>query len=347
MPNKGRVLITGGLGYIGSHTAVSLVQSGYDVILIDNLSIGSTLILDRIQKIVGGEVPFHNMDMTDYEALRGVMKQYKDIIGIMHFAAYISVEESLIDPLTYYHNNVVSTLNALRIMQECAIHHIIYSSSCTVYGQPDILPVTESTPTIRGVTPYGNSKKIGEEILEDVVRASDGLKAISLRYFNPIGAHESGLIGELPIGLPHHLVPFMTQAVAGKRPHLRVFGDDFPTPDGTAIRDYIHVMDVADAHVKAMHRIQTGAADDKYEMFNVGLGEGVSVLQVIQAFERSTQLTVPYKVYDRRPGDIAMIYADCSLIEKKMAWKAAYSLEEMTSSAWRWQQEMLSSGLMT
>lgn len=335
-----KVLVTGGTGYIGSHTAVELINGGYEVFIVDNLSNSDIGVLDGIQKITGVKPYFEKLDLTEKQAVEAFFRKNPDIGSIIHFAASKAVGESVEKPLLYYKNNLLSLVNLLEIMIDGKVPNMVFSSSCTVYGQPERLPVDESAPVQKAMSPYGNTKQIAEEIIQDTIHASDGINAISLRYFNPIGAHESALIGELPLGVPQNLVPFVTQTAAGIREQLKVFGNDYDTPDGTAIRDYIHVVDLAKAHVIALERMLGNQNKNRYEYFNLGTGEGYSVLQVIKSFEKVTGQKLNYKIVDRRPGDIEKIWADTSVSNRELGWKAEKSLDEMMRSAWKWQLQL-------
>ncbi|AVR46304.1 UDP-glucose 4-epimerase GalE [Christiangramia fulva] len=337
---KNKVLVTGGLGFIGSHTVVALQQEGIEVVIIDNLSNSSIDVLGGIAQITGKTPEFENIDLREKEAVRKFFEKYPDIQDVIHFAASKAVGESVEKPLLYYENNISSLVYLLKELQKRKDSRIIFSSSCTVYGQADELPITEDAPVKKAESPYGNTKQIGEEIISDTCRINKQFKASSLRYFNPIGAHPSAQIGELPIGTPQNLVPFITQTAIGKRKELSVFGDDYPTPDGTAIRDYIHVMDLAEAHVKALKRLIDHKEKDNYEVFNLGTGKGNSVLEVIQTFEKATGVKLPYKITDRREGDITAAYADTTKANKELGWKASRSLEDALKSAWKWQKEV-------
>lgn len=337
---KGKILVTGGTGYIGSHTAVELLNSEYEVVIVDNLSNSSEKVIDGIEKITGKRPEFANFDLCEVDKLDGFFGQHADIKAIIHFAASKAVGESVEKPLLYYRNNLQSLINLLELMPEHGIRHIVFSSSCTVYGQPENLPVTEESPILPAESPYGNTKQISEEILRDTLRSNDELNAISLRYFNPVGAHDSALIGELPLGVPANLVPFITQTAAGLRDSLKVFGSDYNTPDGTAVRDYIHVVDLAQAHVIAVNRMLEKQQKSNYEVFNLGTGKGSSVLEVIKAFESSTGVKLNYKIVDRRAGDIEQVWADTSFANQELGWKAKLDLNTMMSSAWKWQQQL-------
>jgi UDP-glucose 4-epimerase len=339
-----KILVTGGTGYIGSHTVVELQQSGYEVLVIDNLSNSSEKILDLVAKITGHRPLFQQLDLCDKTALDAFLKNNPGISGVIHFAALKAVGESVEFPLKYYHNNLTALLNLLEEMQQNGISNLVFSSSCTVYGEPDSLPVTELAPVKPALSPYGNTKQISEEIIADTVHAGS-LKAISLRYFNPIGAHESGLIGELPLGVPNNLVPFITQTAIGKRKQLSIFGDDYDTPDGTCIRDYIHVVDLARAHIVALERMTQGLSETPQEVFNIGTGTGYSVLDAVRTFEQVTGVALNYRIAGRRPGDVPKVWADTTLANLKLGWKAEKGLEEMMRSAWKWEKN-LASGIM-
>ncbi len=331
--------MTGGTGFIGSHTAVSLIEEGFEVLIVDDLSNSREEVLDNIQGITGIKPLFKKLDLRDIDALRSILLE-NPVESIIHFAAKKAVGESVVKPLLYYDVNINSLLNLLKVMNEFDIGSLIFSSSCTVYGQPDKLPVTESTPYKPAESVYGNTKQIGEEIIRDYCQANDSINAISLRYFNPVGAHPSAQIGELPLGVPNNLVPFITQSAIGKIPALNVFGNDYNTHDGTAIRDYIHVMDLAEAHVQALKRSQGKKQKSNYEFFNVGTGKGNSVLDVIKSFEKVTEQNLDYQFVDRRPGDIEKIFADTRLAESELGWKAKRDLDDMMSSAWEWQNNV-------
>jgi UDP-glucose 4-epimerase len=334
-----KVLVTGGTGFIGSHTAVELLNYGYEVCIIDNLSNSRIEVLGGIEKITGKKTVFENFDLCDLAKLQSFCLANPGIDAIIHFAAMKAVGESVEKPLAYYRNNLLSLLNILQVMQEFAIPCLVFSSSCTVYGQPDALPVTEHSAIKPANSPYGNTKQISEEIIRDTIAAS-GLKAISLRYFNPIGAHVSALIGELPLGMPMNLVPYITQTVIGIREELRIFGADYDTPDGTGIRDYIHVVDLARAHVVAITRLLNNSNRQSYEVFNLGTGKGLSVMEVVNAFEKATGCKVNYRIYPRRPGDIASVYADTTLANQELGWKSDTSIEASLLSAWNWEKAL-------
>ncbi|RVU26506.1 UDP-glucose 4-epimerase GalE [Sandaracinomonas limnophila] len=333
------VLITGGAGFIGSHTYVNLIENGYKPIILDNFSNSNKDVINHLQTITGQEVKFYTGDVKDANLLNQLFSENK-IEGVIHFAADKAVGESVANPLKYYENNLYSTILLLKKMEEFGIKNFVFSSSCTVYGEPKELPVTENSPIQQAVSPYGNTKQICEEIIADTVKSNKGLKAIALRYFNPIGAHSSGLIGELPLGVPANLIPFLTQSVAGLRGPLQVFGTDYPTPDGSAIRDYIHVVDLAAAHTKALEYAAKQTENSFYDVFNIGTGKGSSVLEVILAFEKANNIKVKYEIKPRREGDITAVYADTSKSEKNLNWKANKSLEEALKDAWTWQKNI-------
>ncbi len=338
MNKKGKILVTGGTGYIGSHTTVELIEQGYEVLIIDNLSNSEAFIVDRIEQITGVRPEFYEFDLLDNNKLDIFFKEHTDLIGVIHFAAAKAVGESVEKPLHYYRNNIVTMINLLEGMIKYNIENFVFSSSCTVYGQPDKLPVTEEAPVKPAESPYGYTKQVNENILKDTIASGANIKGIALRYFNPIGAHHSGLIGELPRGVPNNLLPFITQTAYGIREELKVFGDDYNTPDGSCIRDYIHVVDLAKAHIVAIERLINKKNKTKYEMFNVGTGNGFSVLEVIKAFERSTGEKLNYKIVGRRAGDIEQIWADTTIGNNELGWKAEKTIDEMTLSAWRWEQ---------
>jgi UDP-glucose 4-epimerase len=333
-----KILVTGGLGYIGSHTVVELFRSGHEAVIVDDLSNATLDVLPALERLVSGNIPFYHVDILDEAGMERVFEQESPIDGIIHFAAKKSVSESLDEPLKYYENNIKGLIHIMRLVEDFNVANLVFSSSCTVYGQPEQVPVSEQTPTTRSVTPYGNSKLIAEMMLEEYTRLRDGLGTVMLRYFNPVGAHESGLIGELPRGVPANLMPFITQTAAGVRDTLKVFGNDYATRDGTAIRDYIHVVDLADAHVKAIEWLQNHPGE--IEFFNVGTGNGQTVLEVIESFERSTGQKLAYELVDRRQGDIEQIWADTTKVEHVLGWKASRSLDEMTHSAWEWEKKI-------
>ncbi|MBR4391152.1 MAG: UDP-glucose 4-epimerase GalE [Bacteroidales bacterium] len=332
-----KILVTGGTGYIGSHTVVELQNAGFDVVIVDALFNSQKEVVDHIAAITGKVPEFEAFDLTDNKKTADFFKRHSDLTGVIHFAAHKAVGESVQHPIKYYRNNLVSLMNILEEMNTHGIQHLVFSSSCTVYGQADRLPVSESAPIKKAESPYGNTKQIAEEIITDTVHVSK-LNAIALRYFNPIGAHESGLIGELPNGVPDNLLPYITQTAYGIREQLKVFGDDYNTPDGTPIRDYIHVVDLAKAHVKAIQRMVQGQMKQAFEVFNLGTGNGYSVLEVIKAFEKATGIKINYKIVGRREGDIEQIWADPSYSNRELGWKAERSLDEMVASAWKWEQ---------
>ena len=332
-----RIIVTGGTGYIGSHTVVELQNAGYDVIIVDDLSNSNIDVLIGIEKITGIRPAFEQVDCTNKPAMVQVFEKYSGIKGIIHFAASKAVGESVYKPLLYYRNNLDSLLCLLELISDYQVEGLVFSSSCTVYGQPEILPVTEEAPIQPALSPYGNTKQINEEIIRDAIHAGFPFKSIILRYFNPIGAHPSAEIGELPNGVPQNLIPFLTQTAAGIRRELSVFGDDYNTPDGSCIRDYINVVDLAKAHVQALNRMLNTSDSPKLEYFNLGTGNGVSVLQLIHAFEKATGVKVPYKIVGRREGDIEQIWADSRYANEVLGWKAVESLEDTLKSAWNWQ----------
>lgn len=334
---KTKILVTGGTGYIGSHTTVELQQAGYEVVIIDNLSNSNIEVLDGIEHITGIRPAFVEGDMTDIETMRRLFTDYPDIKGIINFAASKAVGESVEKPLLYYRNNLVGLLNLLELMPQFGVKGIVFSSSCTVYGEPDTNPIDESAPIKPATSPYGNTKQISEEIISDVIHAGAPIKSILLRYFNPVGAHPSGEIGELPLGVPQNLIPYLTQAAAGIRKELTVFGNDYPTPDGTCIRDFIDVVDLARAHVIAMRRMLDNADTAPLEVFNLGTGRGLSVLQLIESFERATGVKVPYRIGARRAGDIEKIWADPKKANEVLGWKADTDIDDTMRNAWQWQ----------
>ena len=331
-----KILVTGGLGFIGSHTVVELQNEGYEVLIIDNLSNSSIEVLGQITSITGKQPVFENLDLKNQHEIKTFFKSNKNIEGIIHFAASKAVGESVEKPLEYYHNNISSLIYLLEEMKNSNVSNFIFSSSCTVYGQADIMPISESAPFKPAESPYGNTKQIGEEIISDTSKVSN-LRAIALRYFNPIGAHDSAEIGELPIGIPQNLIPYVTQTAAGIRKELSIFGGDYPTSDGTAIRDYIHVVDLAKAHTVAMKRLLDRKNKSAFEVFNIGTGKGTSVLEVIKAFEKVSNQPLNYKIVDRREGDIIEAYADTSLANNELKWKTELNLEDALASAWKWQ----------
>ncbi len=345
---KKTILVTGGTGFIGSHTTVELQNAGYNVVIIDNLSNSKADVVDGIEKITGIRPAFEQVDCCDFAALEGVFQKYPDITGIIHFAASKAVGESVQLPLKYYENNLLSLINLLKLMPKYDVKGIIFSSSCTVYGQPDPenLPVTEQAPIKKAESPYGNTKQINEEIIQDYVHSGAKISAIILRYFNPIGSHPTGIIGEMPNGVPANLIPYLTQTAMGIRPCLKVFGDDYDTPDGSCIRDYIYVLDLAKAHVAAMARIVDDKNTEPVEIYNVGTGKGVSVLELINTFEKCTGVKLNYEIAPRREGDIEKVWGNVDKANKVLGWKAVHTLEEALSSAWNWQQKLRERGIM-
>lgn len=334
-----KILVTGGLGYIGSHTVVELQKSGYDVVIVDNLSNSSLDVLQGITEITKIPPTFERLELRQKEDVSNFFKKHTDIAGIIHFAASKAVGESVEKPLLYYENNLHTLIYLLQECNSYGIENFIFSSSCTVYGEPDSLPITESAPIKEATSPYGNTKQISEEILRDICSVSS-LKTIALRYFNPIGAHESAIIGELPAGVPQNLVPFITQTAAGIRETLSVYGADYPTEDGSCIRDYIHVVDLAKAHVVAMERLLSNKNDSNYEVFNLGTGRGSSVLEVVNAFQKTTGEKLSYKIVDRRPGDVISVYADTKKANEVLGWKANETMESALASAWKWEKKL-------
>ena len=337
---KEKILVTGGTGYIGSHTTVELIKEKFDVVIIDNLYNSEAEVVDRIHKITGVKPVLEVIDICDQKKLDRFFRNNKDIGAIIHFAAYKAVGESVNKPLDYYRNNLVSLINILSGMKSYGIPSLVFSSSCTVYGQPEKLPVTEDASLQPAISPYGNTKQIGEEIIRDASFSDKNIKAISLRYFNPIGAHPSALIGELPRGVPENLVPFITQTAYGLRDELKVFGDDYETSDGSCIRDYLHVVDLAKAHVVAVKRLIEGRNKSNYEVFNLGTGKGVSVLEAIKSFERVSGIKLKYKITGRRAGDIEKIWADPSFANKELGWKTLSTLDEAMKTAWDWEKNI-------
>lgn len=327
-----KVLVTGGMGYIGSHTCIALHQAGITPVIFDNLSNASRRVLQQLTRITGSQFDFIQGDINDTAALEQALRQ-SGATAVLHFAALKAVGESTTQPLAYYHNNVAGSLNLLRVIQKVGVRQLIFSSSATVYGNPDYLPLDEQHP-IRATNPYGWTKVMTEQILQDFCRAEPGFLAVSLRYFNPVGAHPSGLLGESPQGIPNNLLPFVAQTAVGRRPYVSVYGSDYPTADGTGVRDYLHVMDLAQGHVAALQHHQQ---DSGFHPYNLGTGRGYSVLEVLRAFENSAGKTIPYQLAPRRPGDIACNYADASKAQHVLAWSAGYSLQQMTDDSWRWQ----------
>ncbi len=343
---KNKILVAGGAGYIGSHTVVELQNSGYEVVIVDNLSNSSADVMDGIERISGIRPAFEEVDCNDWEGLKLVFDKYPGIKGIIHFAASKAVGESVQKPLLYYRNNIVSLLNLLELMPVYGVEGIVFSSSCTVYGQPDVLPVDENAPIKPALSPYGNTKQINEEIIRDTIYSGVPYKSIILRYFNPIGAHPSAEIGELPNGVPQNLVPFLTQAAIGIRKELSVYGDDYDTPDGSCIRDYINVIDLAKAHVVAVDRMLIGKSLSAVETFNLGTGRGLSVLELIHSFEQATGVKVPYKIVGRREGDIEKVWANPAHANNVLGWKAVETIDDTLKSCWRWQLKLREKGIM-
>ena len=334
------ILVTGGTGYIGSHTCIELMNEGFEVLIADNLSNSDISVLDGIEKTSGKRPFFEKVDLSDETSTNLLFDKYPGIVAIIHFAAYKAVGESVSIPLKYYYNNLNSLIHLLNNMERKKVSNIVFSSSCTVYGEPDELPVTEKAPIKPASSPYGNTKQICEEILRDTGAVNENLNIISLRYFNPVGAHPSANIGELPLGVPNNLVPFITQTAIGLRDELKVFGSDYNTPDGTAIRDYINVVDLAKAHVIAIKRLLGKAGKKKLEVFNLGTGRGVSVLEVINAFEKASGVKLKYKIVDRREGDVEKVFADTRFANTELGWKAEKNLEETLASAWKWEKKI-------
>ena len=343
---KETILVTGGTGFIGSHTTVELQNAGYEVVIVDNLSNSQANVIDGIEKITGKRPAFEQVDLRDMKATEAVFKKYPAISGIIHFAASKAVGESVEKPLMYYRNNILSLVNLLELMPRYGVKGIIFSSSCTVYGQPDQLPATEETPIKKAESPYGNTKQINEEIIQDTVRSGSPIKSIILRYFNPIGSHPSAIIGEMPNGVPQNLIPFLTQTAIGIREKLSVFGDDYNTPDGSCIRDYIYVVDLAKAHVCAMTRIMEDKTDEPVEIYNIGTGRGTSVLELINAFEKATGVKLNYQIVGRRAGDIEKVWGNVDKANRVLGWKADTPLEDVLATAWKWQLALRERGIM-
>lgn len=337
--NKRTVLVAGGAGFIGSHTSVELIEAGYEVIIVDNLCNSDISVIERIEKIVSKKIVFENIDCCDELAMRNIFKKYK-IDAVIHFAAHKAVGESVGEPLKYFQNNFGSLLVVMNMMREFNVPNLVFSSSCTVYGQPDTLPVTELTPRKDAESPYGYTKQISEDMIQQCVKAYPDFNAIALRYFNPIGAHPTALIGELPKGIPTNLIPYITQTAIGLRKELSIYGDDYDTPDGTAIRDYIDVVDLAQAHVAAVNRMIENKQKSSYEIFNVGTGKGLSVLELVKEFERVNSLKLPYKIIGRRAGDIMQIWADTTYANKELGWKSSRTISQTLSAAWKWQNKL-------
>jgi len=339
--HSSKIIITGGLGYIGSHTVVELQSKGFEIVIVDDLSNSSIEVLDGLKNIIGKNIAFENIDLKKPDLVIDLFKRHSDITGVVHFAASKAVGESVTNPLDYYENNIYSLVNVLKALKKLNKSiNFIFSSSCTVYGQAKILPITEKESIKKAESPYGNTKQICEEIITDTVSSSKNLKAISLRYFNPIGAHESSEIGELPLGIPQNLVPFITQTGAGIRSELIVFGDDYPTIDGTCIRDYIHVVDLAKAHTAALISMINSTHPKNYEYYNIGTGKGTSVLEAITSFEKVSKTKLKYKIGSRRVGDIISAFADTSKANKQLNWTAEFSLDQAMASAWKWQKKI-------
>lgn len=334
-----KILVTGGTGYIGSHTVVELIEQGFDVVIIDNLSNSDATTIDRIEQITNVRPKLYVFDLLDKQKLDACISENKDINGVIHFAAAKAVGESVEKPLFYYENNIATLINLLATIKKYDISNFVFSSSCTVYGQPDTLPVTEQAPIKLAESPYGYTKQVNENLLKDTIFATKGLKGIALRYFNPIGAHKSALIGELPIGVPNNLMPFITQTAYGIRQKLSVFGNDYPTPDGSCIRDYIHVVDLAKAHIVALQRMIFEKSKADYEVFNIGTGNGFSVFEVIKSFEKTSGVKLNYEVTKRRAGDIVQIWANTDFANTELGWKANLQLDDMTLSAWEWEKK--------
>jgi len=337
---KNKIIVTGGCGYIGSHTVIELIENNYTVIILDDLSNSTEETLHRIEKITNVKPSFINIDLKDELKTKKVFKEHKDAKAVINFAAHKAVGESVKKPLMYYKNNLYSLINTLTALTENTINGFIFSSSATVYGTPKSLPITEQSKTQRPFSPYGNTKKIAEEIIDDLIKSETNLSAISLRYFNPIGAHESGLIGELPSGIPNNLMPYITQTAVGIREKLMVYGNDYPTKDGTPIRDYIHVVDLAKAHVLAVERIIKNQQEKPFEIFNLGTGNGFSVLDIINSFEEVTNSKLNYEITDRRAGDVPKLFASIDLVKNKLGWKPSKSLNEMIKSSWDWERKL-------
>jgi UDP-glucose 4-epimerase len=338
---KNKILVTGGLGYIGSHVVVALQNEGWDVVIIDDLSNSSLDVLPCIASITGKKPMYEKIDLKNKLSVIDFFQRHQDIAGVIHFAASKAVGESVKVPLLYYENNISPLIYILQEMVKMEKANFIFSSSCTVYGQADALPISESAPIKEAQSPYGNTKQIGEEIIQDTCKVSPQLKAVALRYFNPVGAHESAQIGELPIGIPQNLVPFITQTAIGLREQLSVFGNDYPTRDGTCIRDYIHVVDLADAHVTALKRIINEKNEGNFEVFNIGTGQGSTVLEVINAFEKVSHQKLNYKIVERRSGDVVAAYADTTKANNVLGWKSRYDLLDALWSAWEWEKQLI------
>ena len=343
---KETILVTGGTGFIGSHTTVELQNAGYEVVIADDLSNSQADVVDGIEKITGIRPAFEKVDLRDFDATEALFKKYPKISGIIHFAANKAVGESVEKPLMYYRNNIISLVNLLELMPKYDVKGIIFSSSCTVYGQPDVLPATEDSPVKKAESPYGNTKQINEEIIHDYVRSGAPIQSIILRYFNPIGSHPTAIIGEMPNGVPQNLIPYLTQTAIGIREQLSVFGNDYNTPDGSCIRDYIYVVDLAKAHVCAMTRIMENQIEEPVESFNIGTGTGTSVLELINTFEKATGVKLNYKIVGRRPGDIEKVWGNVDKANNVLGWKADTPLDAVLASAWKWQCALRERGIM-
>ncbi|MCK5814964.1 MAG: UDP-glucose 4-epimerase GalE [Flavobacteriaceae bacterium] len=337
---KQKIIVTGGCGYIGSHTVVALIENNFEVVILDDLSNSNITVLDRIEKITGIKPTFIEVDLKDISRVENIFRYNKDVAAVIHFAAYKAVSESVKEPLKYYQNNLYSLMNTLMSQQKHGINNFIFSSSATVYGNSKTLPITEENEVQRPFSPYGNTKKIAEEILDDLVKSDPNFSAISLRYFNPIGAHDSGLIGELPSGVPNNLMPYITQTAVGIRAKLMVYGNDYPTKDGTPIRDYIHVVDLAEAHVIAVKRLLNNKQEEQLETFNLGTGIGYSVLEIIKVFEKISGSKLNYEITGRRDGDVPLLFASTNLAKEKLGWQAKRKLEDMVLSSWKWEQNI-------
>ncbi len=336
-----KVLVAGGCGYIGSHTVVELIQSGYEVVILDNLSNSHVEALSGIERITGVKPNFYQLDLLDYNGVKSFFEKNEDINAVIHFAAFKAVGESIQKPMKYYMNNVNSTVNLMNIISELDREiNLVFSSSCAVYGNPDVLPVSEKEEFKKAESPYGYTKQISENVIQDAIRVTKKIQAVALRYFNPVGAHSSGFIGESPL-ITYNLLPILVETAIGKRDHIKVFGNDYDTPDGSAVRDYIHVTDLAKAHVMVLNRLFEKQNAKKYEYFNLGLGKGISVLEIIETFEKVTGKKINYQIAPRRQGDIASVFADVKLAEEVLGWKTKLGLEEMLSSAWKWEQNKL------
>ena len=332
-----KILVTGGLGYIGSHVSVLLLEKGYQVVIVDNLDNSSISVLDHIKKITNLSPVFEKLDVRNYDQMEFLFSKHKDFYGVIHFAAYKAVGESVEDPLKYYDNNVLGFINLFNLIKERKIP-LIFSSSATIYGDADLVPIKENAPFKEAFSPYGKTKQICEDIIRDITISDSSIKSVILRYFNPIGAHSSSLIGELPNGEPQNLIPFITQTLIGKRNELMVFGNDYPTKDGTCIRDYIHVMDLAEAHIKSLEYISDSKNENNFEVFNIGTGKGHSVLEIIKVFEKVAKKKIKYTISSRRKGDVAVSYADCSKAREILKWTSKFSLEDSIASSWNWEK---------